>query len=63
MTGVQTCALPIWDFTFQPKGNGIGLKNIRERLSLIFEDSQFLIDSEPGTGTQVTIRIPKKETL
>lgn len=52
------------DFTFQPKGNGIGLKNIRDRLSLIYhEESQFQIESEPGKGTRVTIRIPKRETL
>lgn len=53
----------IRSFTFQPKGNGIGLRNIKERLALIYEESDFLIESEPGKGTRITIRIPKKEAL
>lgn len=47
-------------FTFQPKGHGIGLKNIRERLNMIDENSEFEIDSELGVGTKVIIRISKK---
>ena len=42
-----------------PKGNGIGLKNIRERLNLIFSDAVFEITSQPGKGTVVRIEIPK----
>lgn len=47
------------NFTVKPKGHGIGLKNIRERLNITYDDSQFEIDSEPGRGTRITIRIPK----
>lgn len=47
--------------TIKSKGNGIGLANIRERLRLLFEDSVFEIDSAPGSGTRVRIRIPKRE--
>ncbi len=46
-------------FTAVPKGNGIGLKNIRERLLITYEKSQFDIESIPGRGTTVSIRIPK----
>ena len=50
--------------TIQPKGNGIGLKNIRERIRMAYEDSAFVIESRIGEGTHITIRIPgeKKET-
>ncbi len=48
------------DGTVRPKGNGIGLANIRERLGLLFEESEFSVDSAPGTGTTVRIRIPKR---
>lgn len=47
------------DGTVKPKGNGIGLANIRERLRLLFEESSFTVDSAPGRGTTVRIRIPK----
>lgn len=47
--------------TICSKGNGIGLSNIRERLRLWSDKSEFMIDSIPGTGTSVQIRIPKKE--
>ena len=47
--------------TVKSKGNGIGLANIRERIRLLFEESEFVIDSVPGAGTSVKIRIPKKE--
>lgn len=48
-------------FTAVPKGNGIGLKNIKERLLITYEKSQFDIESTPGRGTTVRIRIPKKK--
>lgn len=48
------------DGTVKPKGNGIGLTNIRERLKILFEDSEFNVDSAPGQGTVIRIRIPKK---
>lgn len=47
-------------FQAKPKGNGIGLKNIRERLKIAYEESSFFIDSVPGRGTVVQIRVPKK---
>lgn len=47
------------NFTIEPKGHGIGLKNIYERLKLAYVESEFVINSETGKGTVVTIRIPK----
>lgn len=47
--------------TIKPKGHGIGLKNIRERLRTVYADSTMLIESEPGVGTQVSIIIPRQE--
>lgn len=47
--------------TIRPKGHGIGLKNIRERLHMAYADSKFMIESGPGAGTQVTICIPRRE--
>ena len=50
------------NFTVKPKGNGIGLKNIRDRLELLFTDKyEFKIDSQLGQGTTVTIKVPKYE--
>ena len=45
--------------TAVPQGNGIGLKNIRERIQMFFETGELKIDSESGEGTLITIRIPK----
>ena len=47
--------------TIEPKGHGIGLKNIRERLRMAYADSEFVIESSPGSGTRITICIPKKK--
>ena len=50
------------NFTAQPKGHGIGLKNIVERLKMAFDqDAGFQIDSAPGRGTVVMITIPKRK--
>ncbi len=46
-------------FTIQPKGHGIGLKNINERLKISYEGSEFNIDSIAGVQTTIRIRIPK----
>ena len=43
-----------------PKGHGIGLKNIRERLAMDDNRSVFIINSEIGRGTRVEIYIPKR---
>ena len=51
-------------FKAKPKGHGIGLKNIDERLRMAFgEDMEFQIDSRWKEGTTVTIRIPKVEVM
>ena len=40
-------------------GAGIGLKNVRERLDVLYGDrAQFEIESHPGRGTTVAIEIP-----
>ena len=47
------------NFTMQPRQNGIGLKNINQRLELIYKDQyQLLIESQEGVGTTVIIEIP-----
>lgn len=45
--------------TCTPKGHGIGLQNIRERLALISDQSVLTVDSIWGEGTTITIRIPR----
>ncbi|MBT9778991.1 HAMP domain-containing protein [Clostridium sp. MCC353] len=51
-------------FTAEPKGHGIGIKNIYERLRMAFEqEADFHINSACGKGTAVTIRIPKTEVM
>lgn len=45
--------------TAVPKGHGIGIKNIRERLKITYEDSDFSIESQKGHGTKIQIRIPQ----
>ncbi len=47
------------NFTITPKGHGIGLKNIYERLQITYENSDFCIESQWGKGTKILIRIPK----
>lgn len=47
------------NFTARPKGHGIGLNNIRERLRMACENSEFSIESQLANGTVVRIRIPK----
>lgn len=47
------------NFTMQPRQNGIGLKNINQRLELIYKDQyQLLIESQEGVGTTIIIEIP-----
>jgi len=42
-----------------PKGTGIGMKNVRERLEVLYgEAARFDVTSRPGRGTRVTIEIP-----
>ncbi len=47
---------------YQPKGTGIGLRNIDERIKLLFGEPYGLkIDSEIGKGTKVSIMLPREE--
>lgn len=44
---------------YEPKGTGLGLKNINERIKILFGESYGLtIKSEKGVGTLITIRVP-----
>ena len=61
MTGVQTCALPI-SHSLPPdaqpeRRQGVGLININKRLKYEY-GTGLKIDSAPGRGTKVTVRIP-----
>ncbi len=49
----------VQNFTVKPKGNGIGLKNIYDRLCIIYENPEFIVESKSGEGTTVRIRITK----
>lgn len=49
-------------FTVKPKGHGIGIKNIYERLNITYEAFQFQIESKVGKGTLIRIRVPKLRT-
>jgi len=41
------------------KGNGIGMRNVRERLEVLYgEAARFDVMSRPGRGTRVTLEIP-----
>ena len=43
-------------------GTGIGMKNVRERLDVLFGDTaHFDVTSRPGRGTKVTLMIPVSE--
>jgi two-component system sensor histidine kinase YesM len=45
--------------TYESKGTGLGLKNIRERIKLLFGEPYGIhVESEKGKGTKVTITIP-----
>ncbi|MOA17760.1 Sensor histidine kinase YehU [compost metagenome] len=43
----------------QTKGSGLGLKNIEERIKLLYgEEYGIAVESEPGEGTKVTLILP-----
>jgi two-component system LytT family sensor kinase len=40
-------------------GNGIGMKNVRERLEVLYgAEARFTVVSNPGRGTLVSIELP-----
>ncbi|THF83278.1 sensor histidine kinase [Cohnella fermenti] len=40
---------------------GYGIRNVKERLALYYgEGSSFVIESKPGEGTRITMRLPRK---
>ncbi|WP_026695323.1 cache domain-containing sensor histidine kinase [Peribacillus kribbensis] len=43
------------------KGTSIGISNVRDRLDLLYQNPQFIIDSAEGKGAAVIIKIPAKE--
>jgi two-component system sensor histidine kinase YesM len=46
----------------KPKGSGVGLRNIDERIRLLFGEMYGLdIESRRGEGTRVRLRMPKRE--
>lgn len=47
-------------FTIKPQGHGIGLKNIYERLSMLYQDFGFAFDSD-ATGTTVRILLRQSD--
>lgn len=47
--------------TCKPKGHGIGLANIRERLAMVSPECTLTVESVPGEGTKVMIEIPRLE--
>ncbi|HEY0794385.1 MAG TPA: histidine kinase [Acidisarcina sp.] len=41
------------------QGNGIGMRNVRERLEVLYGDAaRFEVESRPGRGTRVTLEMP-----
>jgi len=42
----------------RPRGNGVGLESVRERLRLGGEPHAFALESAPGQGTRVRITLP-----
>lgn len=48
------------NFTAKPRGHGIGLKNIKERLEMSYKNyCSLVIESKLGEGTTIRIQIPK----
>lgn len=55
-TPIDTARLAeIRNFTVKPQGHGIGLKNIYERLSMLYKTFAFTVDSTETDGTTVQI--------
>lgn len=50
-------------FTAKPQGHGIGLKNIRERLAMLYRSFVFDFASTPEAGTTVRIVLRRSERI
>ncbi len=50
-------------FTVKPQGHGIGLKNIYERLAMLYRSFVFDFDSTAETGTTVRIVLRQDERI
>lgn len=48
------------NFTVQPEGHRIGLKNIHERLDICYENYDFVMNSEPEKGMHLLLCLPRK---
>jgi two-component system, LytTR family, sensor kinase len=47
------------DIGYSSRGNGIGMRNVRERLEMLYGNgARFEVISRPGRGTRVTLEIP-----
>jgi two-component system LytT family sensor kinase len=45
-------------------GNGIGIKNVRERLEVLYgTEARFTVVSNPGRGTLVSIELPANQSI
>ena len=68
LLGVHNTGIPIAperlaeirNFTVKPQGHGIGLKNIYERLSMLYTSFNFTIESTEQDGTTVKILLDRK---
>ena len=48
--------------SFRRPGNGIGMKNVRERMSVLYGDAaEVSVESRPGRGTKVALTMPVVE--
>ena len=51
----------IRNFAVKPQGHGIGLKNIYERLSMLYKTFDFTVDSTEADGTTVKILLNRQD--
>jgi two-component system, LytTR family, sensor kinase len=50
---------PEWETGAVPAGNGVGMKNLRERIAVLYGDlAEVNFISRPGRGTKVTLLMP-----
>jgi two-component system, LytTR family, sensor kinase len=57
--GVGMGAANLLEKSSEPGGTGIGLANVEERLKVLYgESASMIIDSKPGRGTLIRLRMP-----